>query len=183
MKIMRHSRKSRSHGTSMIELALLLPVLLMLVFGVIDFGRALLFNNILVGMSREGANSAARSSATPAAIITALGTTGLPLQMNPNGMIYITTLIGIDGTASAKVQSQYRYTSGNSALVSKIYACGGWGAGGVCNLSTPLPTVSNLPLTLAAGELVRVAESTYYFAPLAGYVMRTPITLYSATIL
>jgi hypothetical protein len=101
--------------------------------------------------------------------------------MNPNGMIYITTVVGrADGRAD--VQSQYRYTSGNTSLGSRIFTCGSW-AGGACNVPTAPAPIVTLSVPLAAGDLVRIAESTYYFTPLAGYVMTTPITLYSATML
>lgn len=179
---MRGNLPIRCRGTSTVELALLLPILLMLVLGVVDFGRALQFNNILVGMSREGANSAARTSTTPTDIITALGQTGQPMQMNPNGMIFITTVVGrSDGRAD--VQSQYRYTTGNTTLASKIYTCRSWGGGGVCNVSTAPAPIVTLSIPLAAGDLVHVAESIYYFTPITGYVMTSPITLYSATML
>ena len=179
---MHRTQPRRCHGSSTIELALLLPILLILVLGVVDFGRALQFNNILVGMSREGANSAARTSSTPAAIITALGQTGQPMQMNLNGMIYITTLIGrSDGRAD--VQSQYRYTSGNSTLGSRIYVCSSWGSGGACTVPTSPSPIVSLSLPLAAGEMINIAESLYFFTPIAGYVMTSPITLYSATLL
>jgi len=70
--------KIASQGQSLIELAILLPLLLMLVFGVIDYARAIQFNNILVAMSREGANLASRTSALPQDIIRALNVTADP---------------------------------------------------------------------------------------------------------
>ncbi len=182
MSSMRRNQHFHCRGTSTIELALLMPILLILVLGVVDFGRALQFNNILVGMSREAANSAARTSATQTDIITALGQTGQPMEMTPNGMIYITTVTGrADGRAN--VQSQYRYTTGNVGLGSHVFNCGSWGAGGACNVPTSPAPIITLSVPLAAGDLVHVAESIYYFTPIAGYVMTQPITLYSATML
>ena len=86
-----HTRLRRQRGVSMIELALVLPVLLILVLGVIDFGRALHYNNVLVNISREGANLASRyGDIGPQDIIRALENTAEPLDMTTDGMIYIT---------------------------------------------------------------------------------------------
>ncbi len=42
-------------GTAIVELALVLPVLLLLVFGTIDFGRAIYINTALANAARDGA--------------------------------------------------------------------------------------------------------------------------------
>ncbi|HEX5437017.1 MAG TPA: TadE family protein [Gemmatimonadaceae bacterium] len=44
----------RTHGTAMVEFAIVLPLLLMLVFGIIDFGRAFFLMNNLTSAVREG---------------------------------------------------------------------------------------------------------------------------------
>lgn len=49
-------------GQSVLELALILPILLMLVFGIAEFGRAWMTLNVLTGAVREGARIA---SVTP----------------------------------------------------------------------------------------------------------------------
>jgi Flp pilus assembly protein TadG len=48
-------RKTRDRGTAAVEFALVLPVLLLIVFGIIDFGRALNAQITLTGAAREGA--------------------------------------------------------------------------------------------------------------------------------
>jgi len=58
-----HRRSSanaaRDRGAAAVEFALLLPVLLLLVFGIIDFGRALNAQVTLTQAAREGARLAA----------------------------------------------------------------------------------------------------------------------------
>jgi Flp pilus assembly protein TadG len=51
----------RDGGAAAVELALVAPVLLILVFGVIDFGRALFTMNVLTAAMREGARRGASS--------------------------------------------------------------------------------------------------------------------------
>lgn len=46
-------------GAAVVEFAIIFPVLAMLIFGVIDFGRAFFLRNNLVAAAREGARSGA----------------------------------------------------------------------------------------------------------------------------
>jgi Flp pilus assembly protein TadG len=46
-------------GQSIIEFALVLPILLLVVFGITEFGRAIMVTNVLNSASREGARFAA----------------------------------------------------------------------------------------------------------------------------
>ena len=50
-----HKRLRSESGASAVELALLLPVLMMILFGIIEFGLALYRQAILTNASREGA--------------------------------------------------------------------------------------------------------------------------------
>jgi len=45
-------------GSALVEMALILPVLLLLVFGIFEFGRAMLITNTLNYAAREGARRA-----------------------------------------------------------------------------------------------------------------------------
>jgi Flp pilus assembly protein TadG len=49
-------------GQSVIEFALVLPILLLVLFGITEFGRAIMVTNILNTASREGARLAAVSA-------------------------------------------------------------------------------------------------------------------------
>ena len=50
-----------SRGNAVIEFALVLPILLLVLFGITEFGRAIMTKNILHTASREGARLAAVS--------------------------------------------------------------------------------------------------------------------------
>lgn len=51
-------------GNSVIEFALVLPILLLVVFGITEFGRAIMVTNVLNSAAREGARLAAVTSLT-----------------------------------------------------------------------------------------------------------------------
>ena len=99
MKPVIKSKKSKSffgqNGQALLELALVLPLLVLLVLGVFDFSRAILAKNIITNVSREGASLASRSSIPPEDIMNSLAYTALPLDMNDRGMMYITKITGV----------------------------------------------------------------------------------------
>ncbi len=191
MKTIVHTsaRRRASAGVSTIELAIILPILLMLVLGVIDFGRAILFNNILINMSREGANLASRTTQDRPAIILVLNFTSSPLVMNEHGMVYISRVKGVDGgndTVIPVVQTQFRprTTDGDMSLGSRLWTCPSWQSSGQCNVpANPQSRSVALPVPLALGEEVDVVESMYEYLPFTNYVINTPIVLYSSTFL
>jgi Flp pilus assembly protein TadG len=53
------SSTANDRGAAAVEFALVLPVLLLIVFGIIDFGRALNAQIVLTGAAREGVRLAA----------------------------------------------------------------------------------------------------------------------------
>lgn len=69
-KIRRHIQNNR--GQSMVEFALILPILLLLVLGIIEFGRVFNQTLIVTAAAREGARSAAVGNSDTIARNTAL---------------------------------------------------------------------------------------------------------------
>ena len=173
--------RRRVRGVSLVELALILPILLALVLGVIDFSRAIQYNNILVNLSREGANLSARTTEQPEYIFRALIDTAMPLEMNTSGMMYITRLVGrADGRAT--VEEQYRpAVGGKRELGSRIWNCSNWN-GGRCTMPNTRPIIT-LPTTLQEGETVFAVEAIYDYTLLTRYVISDDPRLYSVTIL
>jgi Flp pilus assembly protein TadG len=172
----------RQHGIATVELGLVLPMLLMLTLGVIDLSRAIQFNNVLISLSREGANLAARTTESPQYILKTLMDTAAPLPMNVDGMMYITKLVGrADGNAS--VEAQYRPASGGKpSLSSALWACTSWGAGGVCTLPATRPVIA-LAIALNDGETVYAVESFCDYTLFSRYLFSSDPRLYSITIL
>jgi len=181
-----------ARGSSLVELAIILPVLMLLVLGVVDFARAIQFNNILVAMSREGANLASRTTTPTQDIITALNSTAAPLAMSGNGMIYITQIIGakVKSTCTVscalypKVEEQTRAITGDTTLPSRVWACPSTfnSSDGSCpSLGTSL--TATLPVTLLEGERVYAVETLYNYQVIVNYVMKPGQKLYSLTVL
>src|SRR5689334_6984144 len=59
------TRFRQCSGQALVEFALISLVLITLLFGLIDFGRAILVRQVMVNLSREGANLASRGTSFP----------------------------------------------------------------------------------------------------------------------
>ena len=59
----RRPARNRQRSQALIEFALISPVLLLLVFGIIDIGRAVFYYDTIAHAAREGARTAVRASA------------------------------------------------------------------------------------------------------------------------
>src|SRR3954452_6578039 len=73
----RYSRQSRGRrpGNAVVEAALVLPVLLALAFGTVEFGHFFYCKHTLQGAARDGARVAILSSSTNTSVTTAVANT------------------------------------------------------------------------------------------------------------
>ena len=185
----------QSDGQTMVELALILPVLLLLSFGVFEYSRSVLTKNIITNMSREGANLAARTQTDAQEIMTAIATTADPLDMGTNGMIFITEVMGVDDgtgtyTADPIIQAQYRYVNGGYSANSIVWSgCGSW-IDGKCTVSgSPIAdlegdgsTISGMESVISDGQTVYAVEVFYDYAPIISYVLNNNLEIYSRNV-
>ena len=175
-------RRKAASGIAAIEMGFLLPILVFLTLPVIDFGRAIQANQILVNLTREGANLASRdSNDTPQVIMNTLSATTPPLKMPQRGMIYITKIMGycaVSGpncAATNVVLEQYEWLSGwqqasGAVPASKIWNCGGsgssWAGDGSCGgipSGGNAPPVSFMAGSLHDGDVAYVVDAYYNF--------------------
>jgi hypothetical protein len=115
-------RWHRSSGQSLIEFVLIALLLFVIVFAIIDIGRAIFRRQILVNLSREGANLASRGTSLTDTLA-ALVTSADPLNISDNGRI-ILTAIQRDSLGTLTVLSQ-QSTGGLTSVQSHIAPNGG----------------------------------------------------------
>ena len=173
---MKFARKLK--GVVVVEMVLVLPVLLMLMVAVIDLSRAIQANNILVNISREGANIASRSGETPQDVMSALSLTSDPLDLEADGMMYVTVVTGQEDAPPVVIE-QYRWTDGGLPVASRTWAgCGVWGGDGECLSTDVRPPLGGFPIDLADGETVYSVEVFYEYSSIS-YVLGDTLPLYS----
>jgi Flp pilus assembly protein TadG len=78
-------RRREDRGAAAVEFALLLPLLLLLIFGIIDFGRMLNAEITINEAAREGARAAALAGAGEAGNRIAIVTQGMPVSVSISG--------------------------------------------------------------------------------------------------
>jgi len=155
--------------------------MLTVLLGIVDLSRAIQFDNVLIHLSREGANLASRTTRAPNEIISVLSTTAQPLDLNQNGMIYITKVVGL-ANGRAAIEEQYRSLQGQSSLQSLLYSCPAWQADGSCQVPGVLPTVQ-LAAPLLEGESVSIVEARYDYPLFTQYLFDAGPDLYAITAL
>jgi Flp pilus assembly protein TadG len=62
-------RRNTREGAAAVEFALVVPIFLLFVFGIIEFGRAIMVQQVLVNASREGARQAVLDGATSTDVV------------------------------------------------------------------------------------------------------------------
>ncbi len=183
---MRKKILCNNNAQSIIELALLLPLILLLALGVFEFGRAIHAKNIVINMSREGANLASRTTEDPQYIMNSLALTAQPLKMSSNGTIYITEVRG-KSDGNIEVVKQYKWLSTTYQTSSRVLpTCNPW-VNGVCTPPDPRPNADldalHLDLyDLAEGQIAYAAEIFYDYQVIFGQIIQYSPEMYSMTI-
>jgi len=79
-------------GIAAVELSFILPMLLIIAFGIIDFGRLIQERLILTNISREGGSLASRGFTSGDNLLNMLLSSGTPLDLNGSGRIYVSRI-------------------------------------------------------------------------------------------
>jgi Flp pilus assembly protein TadG len=98
-------------GQSIIEFAVLLPILLLVLFGITEFGRAIMVKNVLHTAAREGARLAAVSPASDSLTVKARVVTVLQAASIDDYQITITTDVAAK-TVEVEVTTDFEVLSG-----------------------------------------------------------------------
>lgn len=172
-------RSSGRSGQALVEFLFVVMILMVALFGLIDFSRAISTWQVMVNISREGSNLAARGSGetTDAVISNAIGTVitnAIPLNMMAHGEVIITAVNNSNGTFVVTDQIREGALTKGSTV-----APGGIGSAPVM----PIP-VTATPTFPVANQTVFVTEVYYSYTavtPVGKLLGLTlPSTLYDA---
>jgi Flp pilus assembly protein TadG len=76
-------------GAAAVEFALLLPLMLIIIFAIIDFGMLFDARFVIANLAREGGSLGSRDLKSAADLITLLQTGASPLDLQTSGKVYI----------------------------------------------------------------------------------------------
>jgi len=126
-KIKTGIRQYGNSGASAVEFAIILPILVMLVFAAIDFGRLFYARLIIANIAREGGSIASREISLPAGtysaanLISLLQSGARPLNMAANGRIYIWKIVaGNEASPEPMIDATKSDEDGNLNVASTI---------------------------------------------------------------
>jgi Flp pilus assembly protein TadG len=101
-------RTARDRGSAAVEFALVLPILLLILFGIIDFGRALNAQIELTGAARDGARLAALGY--PEAAVQARVAAAAPSLSGVTATVAASCPPGAGPAADAQVDVSYPFS-------------------------------------------------------------------------
>jgi Flp pilus assembly protein TadG len=150
-------RRSALRGQSIVEVALILPIMMMLIMGAVDLGRGVLIRNMLSNAAREGARVGIIASKTSAEMcagaiskIQAPGLTGQTCTASGN------PAVTNDGQLTVSV---HRGTPGNAADPNNVTL--------TYNFLAITPLISAVPITMAATSSMYVEGGVALATPTA----------------
>ena len=163
----RADASNRESGQALVEFAAVGFLLLMLVFGLIDFSRAIYDQQVMKGLTRQGSNLASRGTDLASSASSVI-TGAAPLNLNSSGRVIITSVANVNGFY--KITGQV--SAGGIAAASKI-------GQGVGNPATVPPAAAPI---LQLNQTIYVTEVFYSYqavTPVGKLVsVQMPSTLY-----
>jgi Flp pilus assembly protein TadG len=161
MNVLRNwaSRSRDRSGQALIEFMFVGFILLFMLFGMIDFCRAISTRQVLINLSREGANLAARGTGSTAdesisnAISAVIGGAA-PLSISSNGLVIITAVLNSQGVF--RVTNQIKEGALSNAAPSKVAPNGVGSTANMPATAVPIPQTN---------QTMFVSEVFYKYKP------------------
>ena len=150
--------KGNNSGQALLEMAFVVPMLLVFVFGLTDFSRAMYDMEVITNLAGEGSSQASRGTTlanTAAAVMSAAD-----INMNAKGCVIVTS-VNSPSSGSYKIAAQVSSAPCNGGA-SQVGSCNP--SGGVCTGNATLPPPIQTVLNQTAGSMY-VTEVTYNYSP------------------
>jgi Flp pilus assembly protein TadG len=104
-------------GSALVELALAMPLLMILVFGVVDFGQAINARMILTNVCREGGSIGCRQDPLPTTLPDLLISSAAPLALGgADGRVIVTRITSGTSASSPNPRITAQYQRGSLAV-------------------------------------------------------------------
>ncbi len=113
----------RRAGVAMLELAIVLPIFLLLLLGIIEMGRVMMLNQITTNSAREGARLAVVPGATQARVLAAVNS-----YLDAGGVSAIRRVVSVRNSSGSEVSvEQIPSKTPVTILVQVPYSNNTWG--------------------------------------------------------
>jgi Flp pilus assembly protein TadG len=181
-----------SRGQSILELTLVMPLVLIVVLGVVEFSYALLHQHVVTRLTREGSNLISRDTSLQDATAAMVSMSSAPVNFSSNSTLIFSVVenVATIGASNYNKNILYqRYQYGAIAAQSTLATLGTGSFGGAPDYQAansdndPSLQITNLPANLLTlGGLVYVTEiftAHTLITPLNRFGITAPSQLYS----
>ena len=178
---MRTKITAEESGQALLELAFALVAMLVVIFGIVDFGRAIYDVQVLKNLAGEGSSMASRGTDLATTATTVGSYAGSDISISSNGCVIVTSVTNQGGTLTVTGQASYCGISATSKI-----GCV-QGVGGCVSGNPTLPSAASTALSAeASGSSLFVTEIYYNFStvtPVSALLGGTslPTQFYTAT--
>ena len=182
---------SGDSGQTLLEFALVAPLVLILMLGVVEVGYAVLDQHVVSKLSREGSNLISRDTSLADAAAAMRSMSSRPVNFNDGSSKVIFSVVKKVATTTAtnynKAVLYQRFEFGSYAGTSKLNNSGGaFGAApeyqAVNSDGDSRLVVTNVPSTMVPGDMLYITEiysKHPLITPFANLGVQMPSTLYS----
>ncbi|MFN8009076.1 MAG: TadE family protein [Terriglobia bacterium] len=181
---------SCNHGQALVEFAIVLPFLLLLALGVIEFSYAIYAKHVVIKMAREGSNLISRNTSLVDAgtIMTSMANTPVDLNSNHSLMIFSVIRIGSVTNVNKPVLYKRRVMgslSGYTSILSTSGTCNFVSSSDYANSAVDGCLIAGgLPAGVVvpnSGQLymTEVYNTHNYLTPAGNFGISSPNTLYA----
>jgi hypothetical protein len=178
-------------GQSLIEFAIVLPMLVLLVLGVVELSYGLLDMHVATSFSREGSNLISRNTSMQDAVTAMRTMTSRPLNLDDGSskiILSVVRQINIAGVANTGQTILYQRTQYGTYPGASHFSGGGGAFGGAPDYQAVDPEndtalrIGGLPVTLEPGGTLYITEvftRHLTLTPLDRFGVHVPTSLYS----
>jgi Flp pilus assembly pilin Flp len=176
----------RDSGQSMIEFAIVLPLLLVVVLGVIETSYALFDQHVVTRLSREGSNLISRDTALGDAAVVLRNMASRPVDFNSNSKVIFSVILNIDTTTATNYNRPIlyqRYSYGSGPGTSRLSSGGGsYGAGPEYTAVNPNSDTALRVTNLPSNVVVPLGGMVYVTEVFTQHQLITPFDRFGVTI-
>ena len=167
-------------GQALVESAISMTMLLILILGIVDFGRAIYDAEVIKNLAGEGSSMASRGTTATITAGTITNFAGAPVKMGTNGCVIVTIVSNQSGTLTITDQA-YQCGIGATSKIGCLV-----GVNGCRSSNATLPSAAQHALSAEpSGSIMGVTEIYYKYSTITAVTAllgtnNLPSTFYTA---